>query len=273
MTDQKETLAQAIASLAVDPDIAKEKTQKVQSKNIGTQPHKAPFRFIPLVVSGGSHQDTDNTKKLIEEIGGLNSLVKFTGLFYQKMFADQTMDKFINSHDDPHAQRFATFILYKFGVDDVWYKDCRKRERAQKPTPLAGGQQICVYDRSSAHAAAWYSAKREPSKVGRRFKLDDSRIWMRLHFWALRESGLLEQSPSFVDYYIRFIGHFVRVYERSAPCFARDSFRWSADPKNIAQYVKNGRKMVDLIDKPYAAHLKSIPDAEANDTVWPYNQK
>lgn len=79
------------------------------------------------------------------------------------------------------------------------------------------------HDRSSAHFAAWYSPKREPEKVGEHFKPEDlrwccfrgvqglirwlwldtslkswmrmmaqdARVWMRLHFWAARETGWL----------------------------------------------------------------------------------
>ena len=48
------------------------------------------------------------------------------------------------------------------------------------------------------------------------FKLDDCRVWMRLHFWAAREAGLFEgEKAAFGDYYVRFIAHFVRVYEAS----------------------------------------------------------
>merc|ERR1712151_252039 len=51
-----------------------------------------------------------------------------------------------------------------------------------------------------------------------------------------------EKSPTFADYYVRFIGQFVSVYESSAPAFARDSLRWSASQKNIDRYHRNGRK-------------------------------
>jgi hypothetical protein len=66
---------------------------------------------------------------------------------------------------------------------------------------------------------------------------------MRLHFWALRESGLWEKSPSFAQYYVKFIGHFVSIYESTAPMFARMEARWSADPKNTQRYLANGLKM------------------------------
>merc|ERR1712083_109261 len=86
---------------------------------------------------------------------------------------------------------------------------------------------VVVNDRSSAHFAAWNSLKRSREELGRHFNLEECRIWMRLHFWAMRESGLMELSPSFCDYYVRFIGHFVKVYERKAPQFAREALRWS----------------------------------------------
>jgi hypothetical protein len=38
---------------------------------------------------------------------------------------------------------------------------------------------------------------------------------MRLMFWSAREEGLLE-SPTFTDWFTRFIAHFIRVYERNA---------------------------------------------------------
>jgi hypothetical protein len=76
---------------------------------------------------------------------------------------------------------------------------------------------------------------------GEHFKLDTCRVWMRLHFWAMREEGLHEHAP-FADYYVRFISHFVSVYERTAPPFTRDSFRWSADPANTQRYIDQDRK-------------------------------
>ena len=116
-----------------------------------------------------------------------------------------------------------------------------------------------VHDRSSAHVAAWYSPKRPSREVGRHFKLDECRVWMRLHFWALRESGLLQRSPSFANYYIRFIGHFVSVYESSAPMFAKDSFRWSAKQSNIDRYLRNGRVMKDVLGLGLNEAIGHIP--------------
>jgi hypothetical protein len=83
----------------------------------------------------------------------------------------------------------------------------------------------------------------------------------------------MEQSPSFADYYIRFIGHFVRVYESTAPNFARDSFRWSANPANTEEYIRNGRRMNDVINLSLDSARKQIPSEEANDAVWPYHKQ
>ena len=81
---------------------------------------------------------------------------------------------------------------------------------------------------------------------GEHFKLDDCRVWMRLHFWAAREVGLFADHPAFMDYYVRFIGHFVSVYERLAPPFARESARWSESPANVEAYLVT-KQMPDVV--------------------------
>merc|ERR1719263_2541970 len=98
------------------------------------------------------------------------------------------------------------------------------------------GHEVVAFDRSSAHFAAWHSPKREAHKWGDHFKVDDARVWMRLHFWAARETGMFEHK-AFMEYYIRFIGHFISVYSSASVPFTRESVRWSADPKNIQQYL------------------------------------
>ena len=93
--------------------------------------------------------------------------------------------------------------------------------------------------------AAWHCVKREPERVGRRFKLDDCIRWMRLMFWSAREEGLLENQP-FRAWFVPFISHFIRVYEQSAPPFTEEALKWSENPKNIESYLENQRIMVDL---------------------------
>jgi hypothetical protein len=77
-----------------------------------------------------------------------------------------------------------------------------RRTRDKTPVKVADGRTTVVHDRSSAHVAAWYSPKRPANEVGRHFTLDECRVWTRLHFWAMRESGVVEKSPSFADYYL-----------------------------------------------------------------------
>lgn len=228
-----------------------------------------PYRYVPLKMGGNgrTHKSTTASAALIQEIGGLPTLEKMTTHFYSNAFLDSTLDKFIRSHGDPHAERFARWIHQKLTGSSVW--DEERASRSSRPVTVANDHTIVVHDRSSAHVAAWHSPKRPAEEVGRHFKLDECRVWMRLHFWAMRKV-LGDTSPSFTDYYIRFIGHFINVYENTAPTFARDSARWSADPKNIQEYINNGRTMNDVLGLSLAQALSQIPFEEADDNVWPY---
>ena len=234
---------------------------------IATNSSNNNYHFVPLQMGGRgrTHVPTSESATLIDDIGGLPALEKMTNSFYDKAFRDATLDKFIRSHDDPHGSRFARWIHQKLTGSTAW--DEERATRSNVPVEVANGHTIVVHDRTSAHVAAWHSPKRPSHKFGRHFKLDECRVWMRLHFWALRECNL---DKSFVDYYVRFIGHFVSVYEGSAPAFARDSYRWSADPKNIDKYVEAGYKMNDVLGLSLGSALAQIPEEEANDDVWPY---
>jgi hypothetical protein len=229
-----------------------------------------PFQYIPLRMggNGGTHKPSEGSQALIENEVSLQDLKKMTNTFYEIAFQDDTLDKLIRSHSEPHGDRFAKFIHQKLSGSNVWDRDRRTRDLT--PQPVAGGRMAVVHDRSSAHAAAWYSPKRPAKEVGRHFNLEECRVWMRLHFWAMRESGIVERSPSFADYYVRFIGHFVAVYERTATAFARESFRWSAKPKNIETYIRNGRKMKDVFGLRFSTAIKALPEEEAEDDEWPY---
>lgn len=229
------------------------------------QTSSPPFRFVPLRMGGNgrTHVTTVESAALIEEVGGLPALQGMTERFYEKAFKDATLDKFIRSRTDPHGVRFAAWIHQKLGGPGrVWDSDRAGRSRAAP-----------VHDRTSAHVAAWYSPKRPDHEVGRHFQLDECRVWMRLHFWAMREAGVLERSPSFGDFYVRFIGHFVRVYEGSAPAFARDSLRWSENRENIEAYLSNGRTMDDVLGLTFEEALEQLPESEANDMIWPYIER
>jgi len=259
-----------------------EKSLHLSSTRGSTGAGSCPFKdYVPLRMGGNgrTHMVSEGSRSLIfgrangeeqEEIS-VDDLRKMTWLFYQKAFKDETLEKFILDREDPHANRFALWIYQKFTGRGIW--DEERSKRGLKPVTLANGALHVVHDRSSSHVAAWFCRRRPSAEVGRHFQLDECRVWMRLHFWALRESGLLESHPSFADYYVRFIAHFVRVYEGTAPMFARESLRWSADASNVDMYLnKNNRSMKDVLGLSLEEAQQQLPRDELNDWQWPYNQ-
>merc|ERR1712072_920308 len=156
-------------------------------------------------------------------------------------------------------ERFAMWIAERLGDGTPWTDE--RRTRPAKFMEIRGETRQVAHDRSSAHTAAWNSHKREPHKRGQRFQLDDARVWMRLHFWAARETGLFEHK-AFMDYYTRFIAHFISIYSSKSPPFTRESARWSADPQNVQRYLDGGNVMVDIIGKPIEEALAELPDEE-----------
>jgi len=272
---QEYTREEAKLAMESDPDMIQENTRPPEQHVKPVSP-RAPvgkrsddLNFVRLNVVSGSHRANPQTQRLVRELGGVPVLKAFTDRFYEKAFVDVHNDKFIASHEDPHGLRFAAWIAEKMGDGTPWTEDRQTRERG------------AVYDRQSAHRAAWNSPKREPHKQGDNFKLDDTRVWMRLHFWAAREAGFFEQHPEFMDYYVRLIGHFVSVYSSKSPPFTRDSARWSADPANIQRYLDSGPNflMADVVGKPLEVAIRDLPQDERlytgskhPDASWPYEK-
>ena len=257
----------AAAEQASDPDIVEE----LQALRLGAPPSPAssarppPLR-VALRIVNNAHAPTEGSVWLLEEVGAAQ-VHAMTHAFYKKAFADPHLTRFFRDKTDPHAERLANWIVEKMGGGSPWTSE--RRTRPQKVVALAGGHKHVVHDRSSAHVAAWYAPAREPEKVGQHFQLDDSRVWMRLMFWAAREAGLLRH-PHFADWYVRFIGHFVRVYERKAPAFARESMRWSEEAARPAAYEAAGRRMPDVVGVTPTEALKQLPPEERHDGAWPY---
>jgi hypothetical protein len=229
-----------------------------------------------LSVVRQSHKGNDATAAIVHSIGGIAVLRRFTTNFYKKAFDDPHLDSFIRSHTDPHGERFATWIAEKLGAGTPWSQERRTRDIHN--FEAKGEWFQTPHDRSSAHFAAWHSPKRDDNVWGEHFKLDTCRVWMRLHFWAMREEGLTDHA-AFTDYYVRFIGHFVSVYEGSAPPFARESLRWSADPTNIQAYRDARNRMPDIMGLSKTAALATLPAEERIYTGsvaashWPYEQR
>ena len=164
-----------------------------------------------------------------------------------------------------------------------------------------------VHDRSTAHFAAWHSTKREDKKVGDHFKLDDCRIWLRLHFWACRKAGLfpvhenitltsirkdLETEANvlppvtentklkFQDWYSRFLSHFVRIYENTTPPFVHSELLWSTKEENTKRYLiqlqSGSHGMDDIVGVlKLDRAMKKLSKEEQNwintNPGWPYS--
>ena len=105
--------------LAADDDlkseVLSEKSGTVEVTTNKTDSSGCPFQFIPLAMGGQgrTHAVSEGSRRLIEEEVSLEDLHRMTDLFYEKAFQDQTLDKFIHSHDDPHGARFAKWIHQK----------------------------------------------------------------------------------------------------------------------------------------------------------------
>ena len=54
--------------------------------------------------------------------------------------------------------------------------------------------------------------------------------------------------------------------------YSLTAHRWSANPDNIEKYIKNGRKMKDVLGLNLQRSAKQIPESEFDDVEWPYNQ-
>lgn len=279
MSEPEEHLPAALArqKLDEDADVVEERLAlQAQRRTLRCTPTPdVVVDFLPLNVSRGAHRASPETRQLFRDVGGLPIIRQFTELFYQKAFVDPHLDKFILHHDDPHGERFSLWIAEKFGEGSPWSDE--RRVRPRRTLSLEGGRGVEVaYDRSSAHFAAWHCPKREPHKWGEHFKLDDARVWMRLHFWAAREAGVLDH-PAFADYYCRFIGHFVSVYSSKSPAFTRESMRWSSKPENISRYQEAGNMMMDVIGQQFETAVLELPESERVYTgsrsdvrAWPY---
>lgn len=145
-------------------------------------------------------------------------------------------------HNDPHGERLANWFIEKMGHGTPWSDELL--QRPWEEVILAHGNTTVISDRTSAHYAAWHSPKRKDIDVGKRFKLKDCRIWMRLMFWSARDVGLFEY-PKFKNWFIRIVGYFIGIYEYTAPPYAKESAKWSLNLDNIREYELQ-HEMLDL---------------------------
>jgi truncated hemoglobin YjbI len=240
-------------------------------------PEAAALQFVPLATSGGSFSGSRASAALLRRIGGGAAVHRLLEAFYAKMFVDGHISQFVMSQADPHAARLANWIIEKMGGEgDVWSRERVERGKCPVAVHLPMRGEHVVHDRTSAHVAAWFCPARPEHRLGEHFKLHDTRVWMRLMFWSCRETGLFADKV-FESWFVRFIGHFIRVYEGMAPLFTRDSARWSLDEGNIAAYRASGNTMPADVLGPAGEGVsareaaRQVPKSEFNETVWPYS--
>lgn len=210
-----------------------------------TRPKSSQPKPVPFVVTNRHYEPTEATEALFDSIGGMDRLVSLMSRFYGKMFMDAQLSKFVVAQTDPHAERLALWVAEKMTGDPVWTCDLSDRFAGQPRS------------RAQAHLKAWNCSKRG-ERHGQKFKLDDTVIWMRLMFWSCREEGL--NVEPFFSWYVEFIRHFIRIYERSAPAVAWSCAEWSANATHTLEYEKGGfgnRRMND-VDKLRPKSVTSV---------------
>ncbi len=210
------------------------------------QMHASDFHMpadieINIVIRGGSHQSTPQAAALLRDIGGPDRIREFCTRFYSHAFIDQTISEFFFETDgaEGHAKRLADWIIEKMDPNLTPWTDSGR-----------------LGQRQPSHHKAWNNIKRSKDVRGNHFDLKDARIWMRLHFMALRECNLMIHEP-FVRFYVQFIEHFIAVYEREAPRYAEEDLSWSENQDNIDIYHEDhimhdvishrGRTMLEIL--------------------------
>ena len=227
----------------------------------------AEASIVPLLTNRLSRQ-------LLQDVGGFDTILRITLIFYEKFAKDQHLRPFLGELHYPlevHAKRLALYITEMMGDSSMpWSNDLKSCPFRQTKVKLGTGETVLVKARSEAHYAAWNSTKRRPDQLGRRFKLDDCRVWMRLFFWSSHELGIPSAHPQLFDYLVRWVGHFIRIYESTAQQFTRLESRWATSEANLAAYVDAGCFMKDVVGVPLSQCVRLVPQVEVLDAKWPY---
>jgi hypothetical protein len=110
---------------------------------------------LNLTIDG--HRPNVSTARLLADAGGPEAIRAFTDMFYELCFADPHIDSFIREHSDPHGERFADWIVEKFGHGQPW--SSKRATRAVCPFFSHGREFKTASDRQTAHHAAWHSVR------------------------------------------------------------------------------------------------------------------
>jgi hypothetical protein len=198
--------------------------------------HIAPTVFsISKDLDEYSIFSSKSTGPLLTDIGGGDRIREFCTRFYSRMFVDDHLKQFIFETDgaEAHGKRLGDWIIEKMGCKlegEPWTESGRYGQR------------------QPSHFKSWNNDKRKPNVRGQHFKLDDSRIWIRLHFWAARECGLSEHGP-FWNWYKEVMSEFIAIYESRASKFVEEDAEWSSKKQNVQKYLHDGNVMKDIVGK------------------------
>ena len=104
-----------------DPEL---QAERMMIKN----PQKAEQIRLNWQQGQGGHRPSQDTLRLLNEVGGVEALEKFTNIFYDKSFVDPHISLFIRDTTDPHGHRFATWVAEKMDGKPTWTNEARKRK-------------------------------------------------------------------------------------------------------------------------------------------------
>mmetsp|Transcript_6632 Transcript_6632/g.10381 ORF Transcript_6632/g.10381 Transcript_6632/m.10381 type:complete len:319 (-) Transcript_6632:286-1242(-) len=186
---------------------------------------------VPLNVVNGDVEASPAQANLLNKIGGSAKLTKLCTRFYTKFLEDQLLRTFRIEEDGPdaHGMRLADWITEKMGGEGTPATD---KGRANK--------------REWQHIKAYFAPKRDQTRQGQRFQLDDCRTWMRLMFWSAREEGL-DKFPMFWNWFLEFISFYIDIYQMTAPPYVKRDAAWSIKKDNIEKYLSDNKLMRDII--------------------------
>lgn len=157
-----------------------------------------------FLVRDGTFVTTDGSAAVLAEAGGPDAIHRVTSRFYARLFVDKDLSNFVADPEEPHAERLGNWMVEKLGgAGTPWTLERAERAKCPVTRILGNGEPQLVHDRTSAHRAAWFSPRRPAEEMGRRFKLPECRVWMRLMFWSAREEGLLDKAPSFAQFFVQ----------------------------------------------------------------------
>ena len=167
-----------------------------------------------------------------------------------------------------YGERLAKWIYQRITQQNLFEEDCKAKDIPTMVGPAYGTMAGFGVD-----VGRCFTSVKSPhhTKPKTQFTLIDCRIWMRLLFWSLRTTSIVQKSPTFTDYYIRLIAYFIKIYNPSAGSFTRESYRWSSSNENITNYINNGRIMTDVLACAgnLSKSIRQIPINEWEEYEWP----